>query len=149
MVPQLPFDDLWTANDAAQAWCIEVNAVRHSEICAVPAQRLERERELLRPLPELRPAFGLQVVSRKVDKLSCIRFGSARYSVSAYYLICRLEYGLTCRSRRGDHGLGSPPGESVFEPVAGAVDGQHVGVVEETVKDGGGEDVVAEDAPIR
>lgn len=29
--------------------------------------------------------------------------------VSAYYLMCRLEYGLTCRSRRGDHGMGSPP----------------------------------------
>ena len=42
MVPQLPFDDLWTANDAAEAWCAEVNAVTHSEICAVPAERLPR-----------------------------------------------------------------------------------------------------------
>ena len=32
-----------------------------------------------------------------------------RSSLSAYYLMCRLEYGLTCRSRRGDHGMGSPP----------------------------------------
>ena len=39
MVPQLPFYDLWTANDAAEAWCAEVNAVKHSEICAVPLQR--------------------------------------------------------------------------------------------------------------
>ena len=85
MVPQLPFYDLWTANDAAEAWCAEVNAVRHSEICAVPAQRLHRERELLRPLPSLRPEVGIKVTSRKVDKLSCIRFGSARYSVP-----CRL-----------------------------------------------------------
>jgi hypothetical protein len=36
--------------------------------------------------------------------------------------------------------------ESVFEAVAGAVDGEHVGVVEEAVEDGGGGDVVAEDA---
>ena len=85
MVPQLPFYDLWTANDAAEAWCAEVNAAIHSEIVAVPLQRLARERELLRPLPSLRPEIGVKVVSRKVDKLSCIRFGSARYSVP-----CRL-----------------------------------------------------------
>ena len=30
----------------------------HSEICAVPLQRLEKERELLRPLPSLRPHWG-------------------------------------------------------------------------------------------
>ena len=85
MVPQLPFSDLWTANDAAEVWCAEVNAVTHSEICAVPVQRLAKERELLRPLPSLRPEIGIKVISRKVDKLSCIRFGSARYSVP-----CRL-----------------------------------------------------------
>jgi transposase len=56
MVPQLPFDDLWTANDAAEAWCAEVNAVTHSEICAVPVERLAKEREVLRPLPSLRPS---------------------------------------------------------------------------------------------
>ena len=85
MVPQLPFADLWAANDAAEVWCGEVNAAMHSEICAVPLQRLARERELLRPLPSLRPEIGVKVISRKVDKLSCIRFGSARYSVP-----CRL-----------------------------------------------------------
>jgi hypothetical protein len=85
MVPQLPFYDLWTANDAAEAWCTEVNAVMHSEISAVPLERLEKEWEVLRPLPQLRPEIGIKVISRKVDKLSCIRFGSARYSVP-----CRL-----------------------------------------------------------
>jgi transposase len=85
MVPQLPFTDLWTANDAAEAWCAEVNAVTHSEICAVPVERLAKEREVLRPLPSLRPEIGIKVITRKVDKLSCIRFGSARYSVP-----CRL-----------------------------------------------------------
>ena len=50
------------------------------EICAVPAERLVIERELLAPLPSLRASIG-RVVTRKVDRLSCVRFGSARYSV--------------------------------------------------------------------
>ena len=33
------------------------------------------------PLPSLRPEIGARPASRKVDKLSCVRFGSARYSV--------------------------------------------------------------------
>jgi transposase len=80
MVPQAPFGDLAAANVAAAAWCAEVNGVAHSEICAVPAERLVTERELLGPLPSLRAATGRLVV-RKVDRLSCVRFGSARYSV--------------------------------------------------------------------
>ncbi|HML00147.1 MAG TPA: IS21 family transposase [Acidimicrobiales bacterium] len=73
-------EDLPGANAEAERWCCEVNGVVHSEICAVPAERLDTERELLRPLPSLRPTIG-KVMTRKVDKLSCIRFGSARYSV--------------------------------------------------------------------
>jgi transposase len=76
--------DLQAANAAAAAWCTEVNAARHSEIAAVPAQRLaEVERDLLAPLPSLQPSglFGGRRELRKVDKLSCVRFGSARYSV--------------------------------------------------------------------
>lgn len=80
VVPQAPFDDLADANEAAAAWCVEVNAALHSEICAVPAERLVAERELFSPLPSLRPAIG-KTVTRKVDRLSCVRFGSARYSV--------------------------------------------------------------------
>lgn len=72
--------DLVAANADAQRWCDEVNALVHSEISAVPTERLETERPLLRPLPSLRPAIGT-VTTRKVDKLSCVRFGSARYSV--------------------------------------------------------------------
>lgn len=80
VVPLAPFDDLAAANEAARAWCEEVNAVAHTEICAVPAERLEAERALLGPLPSLRPRLG-RAESRKVDRLSCVRFGSARYSV--------------------------------------------------------------------
>jgi transposase len=80
LVPQAPFADLAAANQAARAWCTEVNAAPHSEIAAVPAERLAAERELLGPLPSLRLRLG-RVTTRKVDRLSCVRFGSARYSV--------------------------------------------------------------------
>jgi hypothetical protein len=80
LVPQVPFTGLAAANDAARAWCAEVNGQRHSEIAAVPAERLAAERELLGPLPSLRLRIGT-VTTRKVDRLSCVRFGSARYSV--------------------------------------------------------------------
>jgi len=46
----------------------------------VPAERLVVERKLFSPLPSLRPRIG-KAVLRKVDRLSCVRFGSARYSV--------------------------------------------------------------------
>ena len=75
-----PFTDLGAANTAAATWCVEVNAVMHSEICAVPAERLIIERELLAALPSLRASIGRSVI-RKVDRLACVRFGSARYSV--------------------------------------------------------------------
>ena len=80
MVPQAPFGGFTAANEAAAAWCAEVNGAVHSEICAVPAERLVIERDLLAPLPSLRASTGRHVI-RKVDRLSCVRFGSARYSV--------------------------------------------------------------------
>jgi transposase len=73
--------DLTAANAAAAGWCAEVNAATHSEICAVPDVRLAEERPLLGALPSLRAETGPRPASRKVDKLSCVRFGSARYSV--------------------------------------------------------------------
>ena len=54
MVPLEPFTGLTVANEAAAGWCVEVNAAVHSETCAVPDQRLERERELLGALPSRR-----------------------------------------------------------------------------------------------
>jgi hypothetical protein len=86
LVPLELDDDPWAdglagLNERAVAWGEEVNAAMHSEIHAVPAERLVTERELLGELPSLRLEVGPKPVTRKVDKLSCIRFGSARYSV--------------------------------------------------------------------
>jgi transposase len=72
--------DLVEWNQVAVAWCEEVNAAVHSEIVAVPAERLNVERSLLRALPSLRPRIG-RVEVRIVDKLSTVRVASARYSV--------------------------------------------------------------------
>jgi len=81
MIPEeLDARDLRHANELGRDWIEEVNAAVHSEICAVPAQRLEVELELLGALPQLRASLG-KMVLRTVDRLSCVRFASARYSV--------------------------------------------------------------------
>ncbi len=81
MIPEeLDARDLARANEAARDWLEEVNAQVHSEIMAVPSQRLETELELLGALPQLRATLG-KVLYRTVDKLSCVRYASARYSV--------------------------------------------------------------------
>ncbi len=86
MIPEeLSVADLAIANAKAAAWCAEVNTAVHSEIAAVPAQRLETEVALLGPLPSLRARMG-KLVIRKVDRLSCVRFGSARYSVPTSHI---------------------------------------------------------------
>lgn len=46
-----------------------------------PDERLISERQLLQPLPSLRLQIGAALVLRRVDRLSCVRYGSARYSV--------------------------------------------------------------------
>lgn len=68
------------ANARAVPWMAEVNSAVHSEICTIPLERLETERPLLGELPSLRPLIG-KMELRKVDKLSCVRFASGRYSV--------------------------------------------------------------------
>ena len=72
---------LQQANRLAIGWCAEVNANVHSEICAVPVERPEAERALLRELPSLGWQIGPKPITREVDRLSCVRFGSPRYSV--------------------------------------------------------------------
>jgi len=83
LVPALTeggFPDSGAANAAARAWCAEVNGRVHSEIAAVPRERLAHERALLRPLPSLRPALRTGE-PRKVDRTGMVRFGSGRYAV--------------------------------------------------------------------
>ena len=59
MVPEeLSVADLVTANAKGALWCAEVNAQAHSEIAAVPAERLVIERPLLGDLPSLRARIG-------------------------------------------------------------------------------------------
>jgi hypothetical protein len=113
MVPQAPLTDLGGANASAATWCAEVNATVHSEICAIPAERLKTERNLLASLPSLRPEFGARPTTRKVDKLSCVRFASGRYSVPNRLI------GKTVTVLVNDRTL------IVFEPVTGEVFAEH------------------------
>jgi transposase len=111
VVPQ-GLSDPAVGNAAAVGWCAEVNAAVHSEICAVPAERLDAERELLGPLPSLRPRLG-RATTRKVDKLSCVRFGSARYSVPTRLI------GHVVELLTGDGSL------LVVEPTTGEIVAEH------------------------
>lgn len=110
-----PLELTW-ANAAATGWCEEVNAATHSEICAVPVERLEVERDLLGALPSLRIEVGPKPITRKVDKLSCIRFGSARYSVPNRLI------GATVTVLVDEHARLL----LVIEPVTGEVHAEHV-----------------------
>ena len=74
------WDDIDHANSDAKRWCAEVNSRTHSEIAAIPAERMSEERRVMRALPSLRPPLR-RGEARKVDRLSTVRFGSARYSV--------------------------------------------------------------------
>ncbi len=112
LVPHAPFTDLTGANNAAATWCAQVNAVEHSEICAVPNERLESERPLLSPLPSLRPRLD-RATFRKVDKLSCVRFGSARYSVPTRLVGAQVEL-LTADGR-----------VRIVEPLTGELVAEH------------------------
>lgn len=80
VIPGDPAASLAERNASAVAWCAEVNAALHSEISAVPAERLTIERAALRPLPALRVTIRSGEL-RTVDRLATIRFASARYSV--------------------------------------------------------------------
>ena len=90
LVPGGGWPTIDEANAAARAWCAEVNDQRHSEIAAVPSERLVVERTLLRPLPSLRPAIA-PTASRTVDRLRTVRYGSARYSVPGPFIGRRVD----------------------------------------------------------
>ena len=78
-VPPDGLGSLGAWNSWGDGWCTEVNAEVHWETQAVPAERLELERPLLRALPERPPVASGE--TRLVDRMSTVRFGSARYSV--------------------------------------------------------------------
>jgi Mu transposase, C-terminal domain len=101
------------ANTAAAAWYAEVNAAVHSEIAAVPDERLAAERGLLAPLPSLRPEIGAASAKRKVDRLSCVRYGTARYSVPTRLIGASVNIVI-------DHGA-----LLVVEPTTGAIVAEH------------------------
>ena len=108
--------DLDAVNAAALTWCEEVNNATHSEIAAIPTRRLDEvERALLAGLPSLLPVglFGGRRELRKVDKLSCVRFGSARYSVPKRLL------GTTVEVLAGSSGV------TILTPGSGEVLAEH------------------------
>jgi hypothetical protein len=120
LVPLELEQDLWVEglaglNVRAASWCGEVNAAVHSEIHAVPTERLESERELLAELPSLRLEVRAKPTTRKVDKLSCIRFGSARYSVPNRLIGTAVTVVVDERDRV----------LRVIEPVTGEVHAEH------------------------
>jgi transposase len=94
VVPAGGWADPEAANRDATAWCAEVNAAVHSEIAAVPAERLLTERALLGPLPSLRPALAPTAL-RTVDKLRTVRYGSAHYSVPGGFIGRRVDLTVT------------------------------------------------------
>jgi transposase len=121
LVPLELEEDPWAdgyagLNARARAWCGEVNGRLHSETHAVPAERLANEQDLLGELPSLRLQVGPSPITRKVDKLSCIRFGSARYSVPNA-LIGQI---VTVLVDERDRVL------RVIEPVTGEVHAEHL-----------------------
>ncbi|WP_280187671.1 MULTISPECIES: IS21 family transposase [Nocardia] len=100
-------------NAEAKTWCAEVNALVHSEICAIPDERLDIERELLAPLPSLRLEIGASAVTRTVDRLSCVRYGSARYSVPTRLIGEKVQIVLDCGALL------------VLEPATGVIVAEH------------------------
>jgi transposase len=120
LVPLELNDDPWASglaglNERAVTWCEEINAALHSEIHAVPVERLASEVELLGELPSLRLEVGPKPITRKVDKLSCIRFGSARYSVPNQLIGATVTVLVDERDRV----------LRVVEPVTGEVHAEH------------------------
>jgi hypothetical protein len=101
------------ANVAAKAWCAEVNSLVHSEICAVPDEHLIVERELLAPLPSLRLEIGAPAVTRTVDRLSCVRYSSARYSVPNRLIGEKVQIVIDCGALL------------VLEPATGVIVAEH------------------------
>jgi len=118
--------DLSRANEAAGTWCAEVNGRQHSDTCAVPTTRLEPERPLLGALPSLRPSFG-RAFGRKVDKLSCVRFGSARYSVPTKFIGRNVELQVVGNEVRALHFGEVVAAHDLVAPGQASIKDEHYG----------------------
>jgi putative transposase len=63
--------------------------------------------------PDATPVTGIDYLSLVRDRHTAALTERVNYAgltqLSAYYFTCRCGYDLTCRSRRGDHGMVSPP----------------------------------------
>jgi hypothetical protein len=123
--------DLAAGNAAARAWYADVNDQVHSEICAVPTERLWSERQVLRPLPSGRPPLRT-AETRTVDKRGSIRFGSARYLVPKTLVgecveVVAHEAQVVIRHAGTEVVRHDPvgPGEVAFGPWAIPSDGPH------------------------
>jgi transposase len=120
------WDGLGDANQAALAWCAEVNDRTHSETHAVPAQRLAAERDVLGRLPSLRPPLrGGQ--ARKVDRLATVRFGSARYSVPARLVGMTVEVAADDRQVVVCHGEAEVARHPLVAPGEASICDDHYG----------------------
>ena len=114
------------ANEVAGTWCAELNGRQHSDTCAVPVSRLEAERPLLGVLPSLRPSFG-RVTARKVDKLSCVRFGSARYSVPTKFIGRNVELQVVGNEVRALHFGEVVAAHDLVAPGEASIKDEHYG----------------------
>ena len=127
VVPQeLHVGDLAGANAAAATWCEEVNTVMHSEICAIPAERVVAEREVMAPLPSLRARIGRPTL-RKVDRLSCIRLGSARYSVPTRLIARQVEVAVVDGEVHVSHDGEDVATHTVVAPGEASIIDEHYG----------------------
>ena len=68
-----------TLQAACDAFCASVNARRHRETAAIPAERLVLEHQRLHVLPSA-PYAGALGETRLVNTDQTVRFGSVRYS---------------------------------------------------------------------
>ena len=122
----LSVKDLALANEKAAHWMSEVNNNLHSEIQEVPLVRLTREREVLSALPALRIEIAKREW-RKVDKLSCVRFGSARYSVPTSLVGQRVEVRVADGGIEIHHGGAPVATHEVVPPGEVSVKDEHYG----------------------
>ena len=71
-------------------WCDKVNQRVHRSVRAVPAERLERERERMRPLPERLPDLDRRLVTR-VPQQPYLRVDRNDYSLDPTFAARRVE----------------------------------------------------------